>query len=48
MPVGKNNCYGHPNKEVLSTLENAKIYRTNRDGCIKRGNNSLKRRTCCI
>ena len=26
--VGKNNRYGHPNKEVLSVLENTKIYRT--------------------
>ena len=26
--VGKNNRYGHPNKEVLENLENSKIYRT--------------------
>ena len=24
--VGKNNRYGHPNKEVLENLENSKIY----------------------
>ena len=30
--VGKNNRYGHPNKEVLSNLENSKIYRTDKDG----------------
>ena len=32
--VGKNNRYGHPNKEVLSILENSKIYRTDQDGSI--------------
>jgi competence protein ComEC len=32
--VGKNNRYGHPNKEVLSNLNNSKIYRTDRDGSI--------------
>ena len=26
--VGKNNRYGHPNKEVLENLDNSKIYRT--------------------
>ena len=26
--VGKNNRYGHPNKEVLNNLEDSKIYRT--------------------
>ena len=26
--VGKNNRYGHPNKEVLNNLDNSKIYRT--------------------
>ena len=30
--VGKNNRYSHPNKEVLSILENSKIYRTDQDG----------------
>ncbi len=32
--VGKNNRYGHPNKEVLNVLENSKIYRTDQDGSI--------------
>ena len=32
--VGKNNRYGHPNKEVLSNLEDSKIYRTDLDGSI--------------
>ena len=32
--VGKNNRYGHPNKEVLNVLENSKIYRTDKDGSI--------------
>ena len=32
--VGKNNRYGHPNKEVLENLENSKIYRTDQDGSI--------------
>ena len=35
--VGKNNRYGHPNKEVLNNLDNSKIYRTDQDGvfCLK-------------
>ena len=32
--VGKNNRYGHPNKEVLNNLELSKIYRTDQDGSI--------------
>lgn len=42
--VGKNNSYGHPNKEVLSTLEYSKIYRTDQDGSIgvKIKNNKFK------
>ena len=32
--VGKNNRYGHPNKEVLDNLEDSKIYRTDIDGSI--------------
>ena len=32
--VGKNNKYGHPNKEVLENLENSKIYRTDKQGSI--------------
>ena len=46
--VGKNNRYGHPNKEVLNTLENSKIYRTDEDANImfKIQNNKLKIETC--
>ena len=42
--VGKNNRYGHPNKEVLNNLKNSKIYRTDKDGSImfKIKNNKLK------
>ena len=32
--VGKNNKYGHPDKIVLDTLSNSKIYRTDLDGSI--------------
>ena len=46
--VGKNNRYGHPNKEVLENLENSKIYRTDINGEIQikiiRNNFSIK--TC--
>ena len=46
--VGKNNRYGHPNKEVLDNLEDSKIYRTDEDGSImfKIKNNKLKIDTC--
>ena len=46
--VGKNNRYGHPNKEALDNLENSKIYRTDIDGSImfKIKNNKLKIETC--
>lgn len=46
--VGKNNRYGHPNKEVLNNLDNSKIYRTDQDGTImfKIKNNKLKIETC--
>ena len=46
--VGKNNRYGHPNKEVLDNLENSKIFRTDQDGSImlKIKNNKLKIETC--
>ena len=32
--VGKNNRYGHPNKEVLENLKDSKIYRTDENGSI--------------
>ena len=46
--VGKNNRYGHPNKEVLENLNNSKIYRTDQDGSImfKIKNNKLRIETC--
>ena len=46
--VGKNNRYGHPNKEVLENLKDSKIYRTDLDGSImfKVKNNKLKIETC--
>ena len=44
IPVGKNNRYGHPNKEALNNLAGTKIYRTDKDGSImfKIKNNKLK------
>ena len=46
--VGKNNRYGHPNKEALDNLKDSKIYRTDEDGSImfKIKNNKLKVETC--
>ena len=46
--VGKNNRYGHPNKEVLDNLIDSKIYRTDQDGSImfKINNNKLRIETC--
>ena len=46
--VGKNNRYGHPNKEVLENLNNSKIYRTDQDGSImfRIKNDKLKVETC--
>ena len=46
--VGKNNRYGHPNKEALENLKESKIYRTDIDGSImfKIQNNKLKIETC--
>lgn len=32
--VGKNNRYGHPNKEVLENLKHSKLYRTDLDGSV--------------
>ena len=46
--VGKNNRYGHPNKEVLNNLSDSKIYRTDQNGSVmfKIKNNKLKIETC--
>ena len=46
--VGKNNRYGHPNKEVLDNLEKSKIYRTDKDGSImfKISKNKLEVEIC--
>ena len=45
--VGKNNRYGHPNKEVLNNLSDSKIYRTDQDGSVvfKVKNSKLKIKT---
>ena len=46
--VGKNNRYGHPNKEVLENLKDSKVYRTDESGRImfKVKKNKLKIETC--
>jgi len=46
--VGKNNRYGHSNKETLSNLKNSKIYKTDIDGSVmfKIKNNKLEIDTC--
>mgnify|MGYP004554413447 CR=1 FL=1 len=46
--LNSDNSYGHPNKEVLSTLEYFEIYRTDIDGSIvvKIKNNKFKIETC--
>lgn len=46
--VGKNNRYGHPNDNVLESLEDSKIYRTDQDGSImfKINNDKLRIETC--
>jgi len=46
--VGKNNRYGHPNKEVFENLDDSKIYRTDEDGSImfKIKNSKLEIETC--
>ena len=46
--VGKNNRYGHPNKETLTNLDESKIYRTDMDGSImfKIKKYDLKIETC--
>ena len=32
--IGKNNRYGHPNKEVLNNLDDTRIYRADQNGSI--------------
>ena len=46
--VGRNNRYGHPNKEVLENLNKSKVYRTDQDGSVifKIKNNKLQVETC--
>jgi competence protein ComEC len=45
--VGKTNRYGHPKDEVLETLSNSKIYRTDINGSIKiKLNKKYKIKTC--
>ena len=46
--VGKNNRYGHPNKEVLDILSKSKIYRTDQYGSVmvKIKNNKLEIEMC--
>ena len=46
--VGKNNKYGHPNKETLDNLANSKIFRTDKDGSIMFDlkNSKVKVETC--
>ena len=46
--VGKNNSYGHPNKETLNNLKSSKIYRTDKHGSImfKIKNKELNIETC--
>ena len=46
--VGKNNRYGHPNKEVLNNLKDSKIYRTDEYGSVMLTikNNKLNIETC--
>ena len=45
--VGKNNRYGHPNKEVLNTLSNSNVYRTDQVGSIMfKINDKLNFKTC--
>ena len=44
--VGKDNRYGHPNKEVLDNLKDTRIYRTDRSITFKFKNNKLKIETC--
>jgi len=46
--VGKNNKFGHPNKNVLDNLKNSIIYRTDKDGSVifSIKNSKLKVETC--
>lgn len=46
--VGKNNRFGHPNENVLSNLNESKIYRTDKEGSVmfKIKNNKFQIETC--
>ena len=46
--VGRNNFYGHPNKEVLDNLKSSKIYRTDQVGSVmfKIKNNEIEFEIC--
>ena len=46
--VGKNNWYGHPNKEILNKLQNSKVYRKEENGSImlRIKNDRLKIEAC--
>ena len=46
--IGKNNRYGHPNKEALDNLKDSKIYIADQDGSImfEIKNNKLKIERC--
>ena len=41
--MDKNNRYGHPKGEILDTLKNSKIYRTDLDGSIEIKLNLIRR-----
>ena len=47
--VGKNNRYGHPNKETLDNVINSKVYRTDEVGTITfQINNEIINANTCV
>jgi beta-lactamase superfamily II metal-dependent hydrolase len=48
IPVGKNNRYGHPNKETLVNLKESIIYRTDQNGSIMFNLNSKLNEKLCV